>query len=321
MTTTFSNAIDMLRAAAEPTRLRLLALCGEIELTVSELTEILAQSQPRVSRHLKLLVGAGLLTRVREGTNAFYRTVSDGPAAALVHDILDAVDREGDPIAADRSRLAEIRDRRTAQAGEYFKRNAASWDRIRSLHVDEHDVERALLARVPDNVRNYLDLGTGTGRILELIAPRAQRAAGLDLSREMLAIARSRLERSGFGHCTLRHGDLYRLPWPAGQFDLVTVHQVLHYTDDPAGAIAEAARVMAPGGRLIVVDFAPHELDDLRVEHAHRRLGLDGAEMANWCAEAGLDLIEEEVLPGNKLTVVVWTADRAVAPARAGARG
>ncbi len=310
----FDEFVTSLRAAAEPSRIRLLVLCDRAELTVSELTEILGQSQPRVSRHLKLLCEAGLLVRVREGTNAFYRASRDGVGGRLVGHLVGSLDPEDKVVATDLARLEGVRRHRTTLAAAYFRRNAAEWDRIRALYVDEAEVEAALLDLVPaDHYADHLDVGTGTGRILEIIGPRAERAVGVDLSREMLAIARTRVEQSHLASCRVRHGDMYTLPWPAASFDLVTFHLVLHYADDPAAAIAEAARVLRPEGRLIVVDFAPHELEFLRAEHAHRRLGLGDQEVAAWIDAAGLGALPPVALPGSQLTVKLWAADRPAA--------
>jgi ArsR family transcriptional regulator len=301
-----------LRAAAEPTRLRLLALCGRAELTVTELTQILGQSQPRVSRHLKLMCEAGLLERFREGAWAFYRLAQRGPAAPLAASLAALLPRDDPGLALDFERLEGVKRSRAAAAAEYFRANAGEWNRIRSMHIDEAEVERAVLAALgAGEIADYLDIGTGTGRLIELIGPRARHALGVDLSREMLAVARANLERAGLTHCSVRQADMYQLPLGSHGFDVVTIHQVLHYLEDPAAAIAEAARVLAPGGRLIVVDFAPHTLEDLREQHAHRRLGFRDAEVAEWCAAAGLAARPTVHLPGQPLTVSVWAAERA----------
>ena len=307
-----------LRAVAEPTRLRLLVLCARGELTVSELAQILGQSQPRVSRHLKLLCEAGLLDRFREGSWVFYR-VSTGSAASELARHLVAVCGERDAtIALDLQRLAAIKRQRAERAADYFRENAPHWDHIRSLYVDEREVEAALLDIVAAAMpRDLLDVGTGTGRILEILAPRVGQALGIDQSREMLAIARVNLERAGAANTMVRRGDMYQLPLPEASFDAVVIHQVLHYADRPAAAIAEAARVLRPGGVLVVVDFAPHTLEFLREDHAHHRLGFADSEVAGWCREAGLDPRPAQHLRGDPLTVAVWAACRE-GPARPG---
>jgi len=303
-----------LRAAAEPTRLRLLLLCAEGELSVSELTEILGQSQPRVSRHLKLLCDAGLLDRFREGTWVFYRLAPGAELARLLVALVPAEDPTG---VLDRERLAQIKAQRAATAAEYFRANAAQWRRIRSLYVDEEEVEAALLTLLADgDPRDLLDVGTGTGRMLEIFGPKVERALGVDLSREMLAVARVNLERASLRNCSLRQADMYQLPLPGASFDAVVIHQVLHYAERPAQAIGEAARVLRPDGRLVIVDFAPHELEFLRSEHAHRRLGFADGEIIAWCRAAGLEPEPVRHLPGNPLTVSLWPARRRGVPGK-----
>ncbi len=296
--------LERLRAAAEETRLRLLVLCADSELTVSDLTAILGQSQPRVSRHLKVLCDAGLLERFREGSWAFFRLSQRGLGATLARGLVERLSLQDAQIALDLERLHAVKQARAESAARYFDENAADWDRIRTLHVAENEVEAAVLTRLgPGPFGDILDIGTGTGRLLELMAPRAERAIGLDLSREMLALARTNLDKAGLKNCSVRQGDLYALPFPAGSFDAVTLHQVLHYLEDP-----EAARVLRPGGKLIVVDFAPHDLEELRDRHAHRRLGFPQADVDAWTAAAGLDVEESQVLPGKPLTVILWSA-------------
>lgn len=296
---------------AEPTRLRLLVLCATAELTVSELTQILGQSQPRVSRHLKLMVDAGLLERFREGTWAFYRLTQSGGAAQAAAACVDMVPMDDPVIRRDADRLAAIKAEREAAANAYFRANAAHWDEIRRLRVDDAEVEAAVLRVLGEApIGAMLDIGTGTGRMLSILGGRVGRGLGIDRSREMLAVARANLEREGLANCAVRLGDMYGLNVETGAFDLVTIHLVLHYADQPARVIAEARRVLAPGGRLLVVDFAPHELEHLRAAHAHRRLGFSDEEMAGWCRAAGLTLAPSLALPGEPLTVKLWVATR-----------
>lgn len=300
-----------LRAAAEPTRLRLLYLLAQGDLTVTELTHILGQSQPRVSRHLKLMCEAGLLDRFPEGAWVFYRLAAKGRTAALAGHLLDLLPAEDPVLALDQQRLASIRAGRAEKAQSYFSNNASRWDEIRSLHVDDREVEKALLAAFADRpIRELVDMGTGTGRVLEVLGPLAGRAVGIDLSREMLAVARANLEHAGLRNCMVRQGDITQMPLPAAAADAVTIHQVLHYAADPAALVAEAARVLEPGGRLAVVDFAPHDQEVLRDQHAHRRLGFSDAEVDGWFEAAGLTPAAASRLPGTPLTVVVWTATK-----------
>lgn len=300
-----------LRAVAEPTRLRLLSLCAEGEFTVSELTQIVGQSQPRVSRHLKQLSDAGLLQRLPEGSWVFYRLAGETPAGQLARHIVGQLPGSGTTLEQDRERLAAVRRARAAAAQGYFNANAGRWDEIRSMQVDDGLVEGRLLSMLPpDGLSALLDVGTGTGRILELYGERGVAGVGVDLSHEMLSVARANLSRSGLANVYVRHADMYRLPWPAPAFDAVTFHQVLHFADDPAAAIAEAARVVRPGGRVVIVDFAPHDVEALRTDHAHRRLGFADGEVNDWLVEAGLEPGAPATLPGNRLTVALWQARR-----------
>ena len=310
----FSAVLSALEAAGEETRLRLLALLAEAELTVTELVAILGQSQPRVSRHLKLLVEAGLVERHREGAWAFFLLAQEGAAAGVARDLIGRLDPRDSVLAGDRARLTQARRVRAEQAARYFAAQAANWDHIRTLHVSEERVETALreaIGRAP--IHAALDIGTGTGRMLELVAPLATRAVGIDQSPAMLSVARARLDRARLRNVHLRQGDIYALPVERDGYDLVIVHQVLHYLDDPSRALREAARVLRPGGRLIVVDFAPHGEEHLRAEHAHRRLGFDRCEIEGFMREAGLDVVAHTDLQprageAEKLIVSLWIA-------------
>ncbi len=309
----FAPALAALEAAGEGTRLRLLSLLAEAELTVTEIVSILGQSQPRVSRHLKLLVEAGLIERHREGAWAFFAGAARSPVAGWAADLVRRLDPADPVLAADRARLAEVRASRNAAADRYFATQAGQWDRLRALHIPEERVEAAVLDAVgPGPFRAVLDLGTGTGRMLELLAPRADRAVGIDANRAMLTLARSRIERGGHRNAQVRQGDLYALPVERDGYDLVLLHQVLHFLDDPSRALKEAARALRPGGCLAVVDFAPHADETLRDHHAHRRLGFARPEVEGFLRDAGLavegtrDLEARADEPG-KLTVTIWT--------------
>jgi ubiquinone/menaquinone biosynthesis C-methylase UbiE len=301
-----------LKAAGEATRLRILALLAEAELTVSDLTDILRQSQPRISRHLRLLSEAGLVERFREGSWAFFRLGERGGCAALARDLIGRLDAGDVTLARDRERLAAVRAARAAAAQAYFRRHAAEWDRIRKLHIADESVEAAIKAALGDRpFRSLLDLGTGTGRMLELFGPQIERGLGLDLSLDMLALARARIDRAGLRHCSVRQGDIYDLALPKDSFDVVIIHQVLHFLDDGARAIHEAARVLRPAGRLLVIDFAPHDLEFLRDQHAHRRLGFAPESVSQWLAAAGLDVVEHKTLApdsgsAGKIAVSLW---------------
>lgn len=306
-----------MRAIAETTRLRLLFVLSHGEFNVSELTQILGQSQPRVSRHLKLMAEAGLLSRYKEGSWVLFRLSEQSLGAALARAIVDLLPGSDPVLVSDIARMEEIRRQRTENAALYFSTNAPNWEKLRSLHVSEADVEAAMVDLAGEaTLGNFYDLGTGTGRILSLFAPRAAQATGLDQSREMLIIARANLEAAGLRQAQVRQGDIYALPFPSASADFVTIHQVLHYLDDPGRALIEAARVLKPGGRLLIVDFAPHELEHLRDQHAHRRLGVAPSIMTSWLKRADLKVMREKTLPPPKsngaagLTVSLWLAQR-----------
>jgi len=308
----FDDLNTALKAAGEETRLRILALLAEAELTVSDLTDILRQSQPRISRHLKLLAEAGLVDRFREGSWAFFRLAETGEAADVARTLIARIDPADATIARDRERLAGVRHERVQAAQAYFRSHAAEWDRIRRLHVADAAVEAAIAAALADKpFRSLLDLGTGTGRMLEMFGPGIERGLGIDLSLDMLLLARARIERAGLRHCSVRQGDIYDLTVPRDAFDVVIIHQVLHFLDDGARAIREAARTLRPSGRLLVVDFAPHELEFLREEHAHRRLGFPAETVTQWMEGAGLEIVSHTTLPpepgsDGKIAVSLW---------------
>jgi len=303
-----------LRAVAEPTRLRILALCAHAELSVTELVSILGQSQPRVSRHLKLMVEAGVLERNREGARAFYRPAERGELADMVQSLVALVPAEDPAVLDDLVRLDGIREERAERASRYFQANAARWEELRGLYIDDAVVDGRLLAALREEPGgDLLDIGTGTGRVLEMAADHVSSAVGIDNARPMLEIARANLDKAGYRHCQVRLADMYRLPFPAERFDAVTINMVLHYAESPGALLAEVARVLKPGGRLIVVDFASHELVELRDEHEHRWLGFAEAEVARIATHAGLTLEPTVAVEGEPLTVCLWQARRAPA--------
>lgn len=319
--------VAMLKAAAEPTRLRLLNLLAGGELNVKDLTRILGQSQPRISRHLKLMAEAGLIDRLPDGSWAYFQLVDRGARGALMRGVLSAIDPDDPVLQRDKKRAETVKQERQAAAQDYFRDHAGEWDRIRSLHVAEAEVEAALREALgPGPFALLVDLGTGTGRVLEVLAGVYQKAIGFDLNHPMLAYARGKIERAGLASANVRHGDLYDVALGDGVADAVVMHQVLHFLSEPASAIREAARILAPGGRLVIVDFAPHTMEFLRETFAHERLGFAEPQIESWLADAGLrPLATRKLTPppdstgAGKLTVTLWTAERPGQPAPEGA--
>ena len=299
----------LFQALADPSRLRILALLRSMELSVGELAQMLGQSQPRVSRHVRILADAGLVARRKEGSWVFLM-LADGDRAQPV---FDTVEHWGGPeaqaqFAADVARLEAVRADRAEAAARYFAVHAETWDSIRSLHVAESEVEQAIEAALGDEpIGRLVDIGTGTGRMIELFGGRADSAIGIDRSSEMLRLARVKLESSGL-RASLRQGDMYALPLDDAAADVVILHQVLHFAQAPAHAIAEAARVLSPGGRLLIIDFAPHEREELRESDAHARLGFAEPAMSAWLEGAGLKSERSQHLAGGELTVSLWLA-------------
>jgi ubiquinone/menaquinone biosynthesis C-methylase UbiE len=304
-----------LKAIAEITRIRILFALAHGELNVSELTYILGQSQPRVSRHLKVMTDAALISRHKEGNWVLFRLGEQGLGSALSRAIVDMLPGSEALLAEDLARFEDIRSKRQDRASTYFAANAVNWEKLRNLHVLEADVEAEILDLAGTaRIGSLADLGTGTGRMLELFSGRAQNLIGLDLSLDMLAIARASLQQKGIRNAQVRQADIYALPLSDMTADLVIIHQVLHFLDDPQKALIEARRILAPHGRILVVDFAPHQMDELREQHAHRRLGIAAEQMTHWLARAGLHLSHHRVLPppwlksGKGLTVSLWLA-------------
>ena len=308
------DLVEALRSIGEPTRLRVLALLSHGELAVGELVEILSMSQPRLSRHLKFLTSAGLVDRLPEGAWVFYRLPVSGRGRELVDAILPFASEDDPDFARDRQRLQIVKEARASAAEDYFNRQAESWDDVRGHHYPAEDVESALLSAAGAGPFDLMvDLGTGTGRMLSLFSGRYVRAEGVDLSHKMLNVARTNLERDGVVNAGVRHGDVTAPPFDDGTADLVVLHQVLHYLDRPERVLAEASRVLKPGGRLLIVDFAPHEQEFLRNNHEHRRLGISDHELGQWSDAAGLIFLEPiRFSPTDEtgLTVNLWTVEK-----------
>ncbi len=321
------DLVAALKAAAEPTRLRILKLLSAGELNVKDLTQILGQSQPRISRHLKLLNEAGLIDRFREGSWVYFYVADGTRGGQLVRRILDIANSADPVLVRDQERARVVKREREAAAQAFFEAHAADWDKIRAFYVAEADVEAAILDMLGAGPFDLLvDLGTGTGRILELLCDRYAQGLGIDLNQAMLAYARSKLSHAGLDKAQVRHGDLYNLLLEDNAASAVVMHQVLHFLSDPARAIAEAGRVLAPGGRLLIVDFAPHALEELRERFAHERLGFATQQIEDWMRAAGLKpghvrtLSPPAAEATDRLTVSIWIAEKSSAAVRARAR-
>ncbi|MGY6532268.1 ArsR/SmtB family transcription factor [Glycocaulis sp.] len=310
-----AELLTKLKALGEPTRLRIVTLLLRGELTVSEIMQVLGQSQPRVSRHLKLLADAGLCERYPEGGWVFYRLARSRVGERLAA-LLEEMARSDDPeIARDLARLNEVRRLRAQTAQKYFEVAAEQWAKIRGLHFSEEAVEAAMLKAAGDRgFRLHLDVGTGTGRMLEIFAERAEDGMGVDLSREMLTVARSKMSEAGLVNRLVRQADATALPLEPGAADLITVHQVLHYLDTPERAIAEWARVLAPGGLLLLADFETHGFEEFASEYHHAHLGFARAELKSWLEAAGLTVRSlEPLVPAKRedgLTVLICVAEK-----------
>lgn len=315
-----------LKAAAEPTRLRIMALCQESSLTVSDFTQILRQSQPNLSRHLKLLVAAGLLERSREGSFAYYSIARQGDGAELAAMLTRLCPKDDPILQRDGLQLDQIKKIRAARASNYFRDHADSWEEIRGIYSNNNAIEQKIIELVqgilpslprldqngqfiPQKLGLHLDLGTGGGRLLEILAPYCQHQIGIDQSREMLAVARAKLDHPPYRHISLRQADLYNVPLEDGSVNLITLFHVLHYVDEPLRALREAARLLAPMGSLLLADFIAHERQELREEHSHIWLGFSELEIMTLCQTAGLRPPRQYLLPAtdaNGLTAAIW---------------
>ncbi len=312
-----SASLEIFRALADPTRLRIVALLRTMELSVGELAQVLGQSQPRVSRHVKILCDAEIARRRKEGSWVFL-----GPGKIeRTRPLFQAIDvwqnaEESDHwTVADTARLAAVRADRALSAERYFAAHADEWDAIRSLHIAESEVEAAMRRTLGDgDIGRLVDIGTGTGRMIELFGPRADHVLGIDRSPEMLRLARAKLGGIDANKLELRQGDISRLPITDGAADTIILHQVLHYLPAPEAAVLELARIMAPGGRLLIVDFAPHDREELRDAHAHARLGFSDDQMSSWLAAAGLHCEIADELAGGALTVKLWIGHKRAKP-------
>ena len=294
MSYTAKQLVDQLKTLADPARLRIVMLCAQGECSVSELTRILGLSQPRVSQHLKQLCDAGLLERFRDGHFVYYRVMSGGRQAALRRKLLALIPADDAVFARDIGRLRELRGTGIGSADE------------RGSH--DRPLHRALVElTVAAPVGDLVDIGCGHGRILKLLASRARRAVGVDIDSDARRFARAELLLAGLPNCTLRQGDMYRLPLGDDEFDTAILDDVLFEAERPADVIAEAVRVLRPGGRLLMLAATEQREFD---EHAAR--------LASWCAGSGLRLARARSIPAKQpewLLAVATKHDAATAAA------
>lgn len=309
-------ALDLFRALGDPTRLRIIYLLRAMELAVGEIAQVVGQSQPRVSRHVRILVEAGLVEKRKEGNWVFLR-IGRGEAVSAFEELFDRLPPNESELLwqhADLARLAAVRNDRASAADEYFAAHAEEWDAIRSLHIAEAEVESAMQALLGgEPIGRLLDIGTGTGRMIQLFGGLASHVTAVDRSPDMLRLARAKLPHADAGKYALVMGDFSALPLEARVADTVLLHQVLHYAQSPDAVIAEAGRVLDASGRLLIADFAPHEREELRGRDQHARLGFSDEQMNGWFDAAGMSLEKVQTLPGGELTVKLWLGRRRTA--------
>jgi ubiquinone/menaquinone biosynthesis C-methylase UbiE len=295
----FPSAIDLLRALAEPTRCRLLALLGHGELTVGEIADTLGQSQPRISRHLKILSDVGALERFREEQRIYYRLTGGTQAAELVEQALRPVPK-GDPVLrTDRERLSRVLEKRVRSA-------AAAWEDVRrsaeSTYSDERLVQAVRREVGEESLGDLLDVGTGSGSMLRVLGSLANHAVGLDASAQALRVARAKVHGAGLNHCVFKRGDMYALPFEAGTFDAVAFDHVLSAAERPGVALKEAARVLRRGGRVIVVE------DNERLGAASK--DKPQATLREWLERAGMECRKLKQVGVNRSHLLFALAQR-----------
>ncbi|MCP4922771.1 MAG: metalloregulator ArsR/SmtB family transcription factor [bacterium] len=304
--------LQVLKGLGDSSRFRIFFLCSKLELTVSELVRITGLSQSRVSQQLNILVKSKILERNQEGNWAYFRLYRESPYLEILLG-LNSLTSQTNELSADHERLLEVRKERDGHAQEYFQHYASKWNHIRSLYVNNNEIEKAILTLIQKSgAKILLDIGTGTGRILEISAQQVDFAIGIDCSKEMLAIARSTLDKHEYFNCQVRHADMYRIPFKEGKFDVVTLHMVLHYASNPKASLQEACRTLRGGGQIIVVDFSSHEMEELQDKYAHRWLGFEDAYLQNLLRESGFENISMEQIKGEPLTTNIWSAEKKI---------
>lgn len=292
-----AQLLDSFSALADATRCRMLFVLGRQELTVSELCAVLQLPQSTVSRHLKTLADAGLVVSRRDGTSRFYSPAPDeGGAQARIWEVTRATLADTPAATADARRLDRVLARRSETSQQFFATTAGQWDRLRDELFGADFALGALVGLIPDTWV-VGDLGCGTGATTASLAPNVARVIGVDGSSEMLAAAARRLGR--FTNVDLRKGTLEALPIDRASLDAAVMMLVLHHVPAPAEALAEAARVIKPGGRLLLVDMAPHEHDEYRRQMGHVWLGFAEDHVRRLLTHAGFSNVRVQPLPSN----------------------
>ena len=302
-----------LKTLGHPERLRILALLSRGELTVSELVQILNLSQPRVTQYIKSLETAGIIERLKEGSWVFSRIRRGNEAiSALVATTLATLPAHDPILTADLRRLEDVRAERSVAAEAFFANVANDTGTLGDEYIPKANIESMLRKMAGKGPFEYMvDLGTGTGRMLEVFADRVTRGSGIDNNVHMLKVARHKLAKNNYNHIRVRQGDLNSTPLESELADLVTLHQVLHYLDDPQSAIIEAARLLTRNGIILIADFETHDQDEFRYEYAHRRLGFDDNDIEDWLAGAGLSLTRVETIKtqSSRPNVKIWLGE------------
>jgi DNA-binding transcriptional ArsR family regulator len=307
MWTSYDNYIDALKAISEPTRFRLVRLCAQGELTVSELMRIVGQSQPRVSRHLKLLQDAGILERFREQHWVFYRVAQEEHYQLLVSGLIKQIEKNETIIQLDQSRLIELQAARATLSETFIETELPDWLRLHEYHGDTARFESAVQdALAEKTVGHLLDVATGTGRMLKIVGPLASSGVGIDLSKKMVTVARSVLAESGLAHLTVRQEDMYQMRFAARHFDTITIDQVLYFATNPDALIKETARVLKYGGRLLVVAFTAS-----KTAKTPPSVGIELSDIQQWIESAGLKITNTNILPGDSLDISLLVSEKA----------
>ncbi len=299
--------LETLKALADPCRLRLTAVLLSGEFTVQELTRIMDMGQSRISRHLKILTEAGVLTVKRQGTWSYYRA---GEECRFFSAIRPAFERELEMLterSRDMAAVAEVLEERRRRSQEFFDRHARQWDDLARTLLPVPEYHKRLIKQVPEGV-TLLEIGIGTGALLIELAARAANVIGVDHSPAMLEEARRRLANDGVSSVELRLGEMSHLPLSDGSVGCVVANMVLHHAADPAAVLAEIRRVLVPGGVLLLADLARHEREAAREQLADQWLGFEENELTDWLKLAGFAVVTTELVaadPGQESVLLV----------------